>query len=259
MTRATSILAIVVSVATCLLGTPVHAQTATTLDGARDLYFRADFEQAERAFDAYLARPELRSFEAAEALRFLVALEMVLDERAAAEEHARALAAIDPSAVLPDGAPDEAVAVFAAARSELAGGSGLSIVIAPGGARATVTLRSTAALFRTLSIECRSGDARRTLDGATPTLELALDLTGHVVCEGTARSAQGAALLVVEAETDVGALASSAPAPPPPGDDTALIVGVTIGSVLVVAAVIVGVVLATASGDATVGPVVVRF
>src|SRR4051812_27739961 len=84
---------------------PLEA-SAQALDQARAAYLDADFEHARALYRAVLEEESLDREEAIEALRYLVALDLLLGDAEAARGHARSVVALEPSVTVPEGSPD---------------------------------------------------------------------------------------------------------------------------------------------------------
>ena len=239
--------------------------SAQDLGAARTAYLDADFERARTLFGDALASPTLDAPRAIETLRYLVALDLLLGDLDAARLHAASVVALDRDAVAPEGAPDEAGALLDAARSERPAPPALIItpesMAAGAEARVELTISNAPPIVTGLLLVCRGRNGAHEARGSLPTLRLATtESAGDLTCTASATTASGALLIehtqVLARQDSVAAETPGAAASTDP--DWALILGLTAAGVVLVTAVIVITVFATASpGNPSFGPTTV--
>ncbi|GAB4201650.1 MAG: hypothetical protein OHK0013_13950 [Sandaracinaceae bacterium] len=261
----TSLLACVVSTLVASLGVaavPACAR-AQSVERAGELYLGADFEGARRearrvALAATTSREDL-----IDALRLLVSLETILGQPARAEEAARLLVLLDPTAEPAAGAPEEAAATVAAARTA----PRPSVVVRFSDGVATATTDAPPIGAR-LALDCVDAAGSHAVEGE-PTLPLRqpLDTTQQARCRAQIRTPGG--VVIVEATGSVrpdgvavagrgggggGAQAGI--------DEQTLWVVLGVGGGVVLTALVVGIAVAASSGDRDAtfaAPVVIGF
>jgi hypothetical protein len=267
-TRFASITASIVVVLVAMVAQPPLAE-AQSVARAGELYLGADFEGARRearrvALAATTSREDLIG-----ALRLLVSLETILGQPARAEEAARLLALLDPTAEPAAGAPEEATAAVVAART--APRPSVAVRFAEGVATATATDAPPFAVQ--LALDCEDAAGPHAASGE-PTLPLrqSLDATHEARCRAQVRTPGG----VVLAEA-IGAIRPDGTAVTGSGgagsggagggaragiDDQTLWIVLGVGGGVVLTALVVGIAVAASSGgaDATFSaPVVIGF
>lgn len=191
-------------------GASVSGVRDASIADARGAWFEADFEASRDGFLAVLAQPGLTPGDARDAHRYLAALFLVLDDEPRARAHAEAAVALDLEVAPPEGAPSRAADLFRMARRRL-GGRAASISITPAaplraGELGRVGARldpAPAELARSMRIRC--DDVQAEAEGAS--VELELTPTQPVTCVASARTAQGAEVIVARTTLDVDGVA----------------------------------------------------
>jgi hypothetical protein len=137
---------------------------------------RAQFDDAEHAFQAVVEDRESTKAFLAEALRYLAALRLSNGDRRGAHEAAIQAVSLDPEAAPPEGAPSAASRLFSEARSEI-GDTGLRCELAverrDERARALVSVTGDPGqLARSAVVMCGSTEARAALVDARAELDV---------------------------------------------------------------------------------------
>ncbi|MCA9601286.1 MAG: hypothetical protein KC417_04650 [Myxococcales bacterium] len=236
---------------------------AQSLDKARSLYLDADFETALAEFEAVLERPGLTPDEAAESHRYLATLRALLGDKAAAEKHARAALAIDPSAAPARGAPKALEKLFESLRQELGGKAATLTIQAEGDVNASEPLVLSAvldpapvALATLLSLRCVSGSgAPEEAEGSPPRVEVELaSVEGEVNCRASAMTSSRAPIFTARERFGPGDGQSGTLNLASPGDEEEDEGGsvwpwIAVGGVAVAGAVVAGILLLSSSSS----------
>ena len=234
---------------------------AQSVEDARRHYLEAEFEEAVADFESILSRPSLDAAVAVECHSHLMVMRLLLGDPDAARVHASYALALDPAASAPAGAPPEAAELLSEVRSEVSGGTRLTIdaLTTPEEGEPTSFIASldTApdGLFETIRLRCASGDNTAEDDGAPPSVELSLLPEDEVFCRASASTAGGAVLLRARESFALGQDAAGEEG----GGGTSPWVWVGVGAgVLAVAAAVVAVVLIVPNDQAMLGPPVIE-
>lgn len=226
--------------------TPAAAQPSH--DDARSLYLEARFREAASAFEAVLARSDLDVPTAADAHVHLAVLRHMLGEPERARAHVEAAVALVPDVSVPEGAPEEVVALVSGARADLGGAPvRLTLDVEADETARHVRARmdpAPSALELGLFLRCDGAEAR----GAPPEVEVRVPNDRPARCEATARSSGGAILFGVRREL---APAAALEATIDEGASPWPWVGLAAG-VAVAAGIAIAIVATSSSGD---GPV----
>jgi hypothetical protein len=172
------------------------------LDRGRELYLEAAFERARLVFEETLGSADLDPGDALEAHRYLAALELIVGEADAAERHAAAAVALDPSVEAPEGAPPELGELLDSVRADQ-GERRAELRIATDeeeleqGQASTIAAElrpAPEALVATLRLRCDDSEAEAT----PPTVEVSVTPdpeAEQVHCDASAETEAGAVLL----------------------------------------------------------------
>jgi hypothetical protein len=183
--------------AVVIFGGAPAAEAQATIERARELWFDADFEAADAAFNEVLTRPSLTRVDALDAHRFLAALALVLDDEARARTHADIAVALDADVTPPEGAPNSATALFRMAKRRL-GGREAALTLEPTdtaryGQSVDIVARMDPApsgLVSRITVRCGAAET----EGPAPSVTLSLEADEDVPCVARARTASGATL-----------------------------------------------------------------
>jgi len=230
---------------------PLSAQSTAH---AGELYLSADFEGARREAREVVAAEATSRQDLVGALRLLVALESMLGTPARARQAAALLVLLDPTAEPASGAPEEATAMVAAARTaprpslEVSFGTGVGIA----------TPSDAPTLSTTLVLECEDAAGSRTVRGVVSApLRQPVDATHDARCRGQLRTMSG----IVLVEDEERYRTSGGPAAGP-RDDTTLWIALGVGGGVLVTVLFIGVGVAVSGSpaEATFGaPVVIGW
>lgn len=248
------------------LGLLVHAPglaaaQGTAIDEGRRLYMEADFRASAERFERALDHPDLGRDEALEAHRYLATLSHYLDEPEAAQRHAEAASALDPSVSPPEGSPSAVSDLFERV-GQTAGHRASALQVtsdeAATGTRVRATLEpAPEALASTIRLRCtHEGGPPRERQGSPPEVTLEVPRAqGPVRCHAVARTAAGAIMLETRAELSSepdplnAAAAATAPGDEEERDGPGAWPWIVTGSaVAVIGAVVAGVLLTRGDG-----------
>jgi hypothetical protein len=223
--------------------------SAQDLARARRHYLRAEFEEAVEGFLEILQSPALSEEEAVEAHRYLSALHQMVGDGEAAQRHARAAVALDPTVAAPEGAPEELDVLLDAAREELEGRRARLHIAAEGaitrGERVAIAVRlepAVDALIATLELRCASGSRVEDARGAPPEVRAEVMMQAEsIVCRAQGSTEGGAVLLDTREELTPRAEPAGdvLVAPPVEANNDALWLGLGIGGGVALVAIIV--------------------
>lgn len=245
-------IAAAVSIAFFVCAIPLSRASAQSITRAERQYLQADFEAARVGFRAVLASPTVDRAQAANAHRYLAAIELAFGNAPSARAHLEAALVLSRDVTLPSGA-EELEPVLAELRASMGTRSALRItsrgpMIAGRPARVVARLEPAPAPLGTrIALRCGPSAMR---DAPLPEVSVSVTPTlGDVSCTADVETSAGAAILSTRRTFRVGSRTGGATSSPAGASDDRgralpawpFFVGgaalVTIGAIVVIAVV----------------------
>lgn len=196
------------SIALVVCATPIRSASAQSIARAERQYLSADFDNARAGFRAVLASPTLERAQAADAHRYLAAIELAFGHAAAARTHLEAALLLARDVTLPSGA-EGLEPVLAELRAAIGPRTGLHIstrgpIVAGRGARIIARLDPAPAVLAT-RIVLRCGPSA-TRSGSLPEVSVSVrpGAAGVVECTAELETEAGAVVLSTRRTWSVG-------------------------------------------------------